>query len=504
VSTVLGLTLAHDRSRARLVVEAGGALALITFVVLCLLPLRDDLDTGTVALILLIPPVVAASGGAWLGIGAAAASGFAFSFFFTRPYESFRVETDASVAALLAYVCVALLFAILAARLREAHALANRRARNASMLGAVAVEMIRQDRLEPPLRSALHDLVEALELRGAYLEILNALGERVELESGDASGARALVPDGRSSPIVLRARGGTALVPVAAGDTSYGYLSVDPGPERELGDDAHRLLESFAGVVALAVARAGMEEEAVRRRSLEESDRLRRALLHSVSHDLRTPLTAIRTIAAALRGAEIAPAQRDAMLADVEQEARRLGRLVGDLLEVSRVESGALRPARVPVPVEELCRGALGDARLMLGGHVVELELEPSLPPVEVDETMLRQVLVNVLENAAAYDPGPLRLRAERVGARLELRVIDHGPGVPEAERERIFEAFQRLHARGGVRQRGTGLGLAIVRGFVQAHGGTIRVETTPGGGATFVVSLAFSDASTGNPVIQV
>jgi two-component system sensor histidine kinase KdpD len=157
----------------------------------------------------------------------------------------------------------------------------------------------------------------------------------------------------------------------------------------------------------------------------------------------------------------------------------------------------------VPVPVEELCRGALGDARLMLGGRVVELELEPSLPPVEVDETMLRQVLVNVLENAAAYDPGPIRLRAERVGARLELRVIDHGPGVPEAERERIFEAFQRLHARGGVRRRGTGLGLAIVRGFVQAHGGTIRVETTPGGGATFVVSLAFSDASTGNPVIQ-
>jgi two-component system, OmpR family, sensor histidine kinase KdpD len=306
------------------------------------------------------------------------------------------------------------------------------------------------------------------------------------------------VPDGTSASVALRERGGLALVPIAAGDTTYGYLSVDPGREHELAADGYRLLDSFAGVVALAAARADMEEQAVRRRSLEESDRLRRALLHSVSHDLRTPLTAIRTIAAALRGAELTPVERDAMLADVEHEAARLTHLVTNLLEVSRVESGALRPARVPVPVEELCRAALDDARLALGEHVIELEIESSLPPVEVDETMLRQVLVNLLENAAAHDPGPIRLRALRAGGRLELRVIDHGPGVPEAERERVFEAFQRLRGRDGVRGRGTGLGLAIVRGFVEAHGGTIHVETTAGGGATFVVSLAFSEASRG------
>ncbi len=186
------------------------------------------------------------------------------------------------------------------------------------------------------------------------------------------------------------------------------------------------------------------------------------------------------------------------MLADVEHEAGRLTRLVANLLEVSRVESGALRPARVPVPVEELCRAALDDARLALGEHTVELDVEPHLPPVDVDETMLRQVLVNLLENAANHDPGPLKLRALRAGRRLELRVIDHGPGVPEAERQRIFEAFQRLRSRDGVRERGTGLGLAIARGFVEAHGGTIRVETTLGGGATFVVSLAFAEASAG------
>jgi two-component system sensor histidine kinase KdpD len=296
---------------------------------------------------------------------------------------------------------------------------------------------------------------------------------------------------------VLREPGGLALVPVATGDTSYGYLAVDAG-ERELGLDAHHLLDSFAGVVALAAARSEMEEQAVQRRSLEESDRLRRALLQSVSHDLRTPLTAIRTIAEALRGADVEPAQRDAMLEDVEHEADRLTRLVTNLLELSRVESGALRPARMPVPVEELCRAAVDDARLVLGEHVVEIDVEPGLPAVEVDETMLRQVLVNLLENAATYDSGPLTLRAVRAGARLELRVIDHGPGVPEAERERVFDAFQRVRARDGVRRHGTGLGLAIVRGFVEANGGTVQIETTIGGGATFVVSLEFAEASAG------
>ena len=150
------------------------------------------------------------------------------------------------------------------------------------------------------------------------------------------------------------------------------------------------------------------------------------------------------------------------------------------------------------MPVEELCRAAVDDARLSLGDHVVEIDVEPHLPPVDVDETMLRQVLVNLLENAANHDPGPLKLRALRAGTRLELRVIDHGPGVPEAERQRIFEAFQRLRARGGVRERGTGLGLAIAARLRRGARGSIRVETTLGGGATFVVSLAFAEPSAG------
>jgi two-component system, OmpR family, sensor histidine kinase KdpD len=223
--------------------------------------------------------------------------------------------------------------------------------------------------------------------------------------------------------------------------------------------------------------------------SLEKSDALCRVLLYSISHDLRTPLTAITTIAAALRSSDVDMGLRDAMLADLGEEAERLARLLSNLLQASRLEAGALRPSLVWVPVEELCRAAVDDARPSLGGRLVEIDLEPHLPPVEVDETMIRQALVNLLENAARHDPGPLDVRAARADSFLEIRVIDHGPGVPAAERQRIFEAFQRLREHAGER-RGTGLGLAIARGFLQAHRGDVRVEATIGGGATFVVSL--------------
>jgi two-component system sensor histidine kinase KdpD len=239
-----------------------------------------------------------------------------------------------------------------------------------------------------------------------------------------------------------------------------------------------------ASIGALAVAAASDEV------SLEESERLSRVLLYSLSHDLRTPVTAITTIAAALRSATVEAGVRDAMLADLETEADRLVRLLSNLLDASRVEAGVLRPTLARVPVDELCLAAVEDARPSLGTRLVEVAVEPQLMPVEVDETMIHQALVNLLENAARHDPGPLEVRAARVRRFLEIRVIDHGPGVPAAERERIFEAFRRLCDQARERPRGTGLGLAIARGFVEAHRGDVHVEPTPGGGATFVVSL--------------
>ena len=206
--------------------------------------------------------------------------------------------------------------------------------------------------------------------------------------------------------------------------------------------------------------------------ALKETDRLRSALLQSVSHDLRTPLTAITASASALHE-NVPEHERDALLGGIEHEARRLVRLVDNMLDLSRIEAGALHPRRTLMPVDELLYAAVDDAAAALDGQFVDVDGAAELPPVNVDETMIRQVLVNLLENASRADPDDaIGLYAASAGSTLRITVVDHGPGVPEAERRRIFEPYYRLRKSHDHRA-GTGLGLAISRGFVEAHGGT-------------------------------
>jgi two-component system sensor histidine kinase KdpD len=182
--------------------------------------------------------------------------------------------------------------------------------------------------------------------------------------------------------------------------------------------------------------------------------------------------------------------ERDALLSGIEHEARRLVRLVDNMLDLSRIEAGALHPRRTLMPVDELLYAAVDDAAAALEGQFVDVDGAAELPPVNVDETMIRQVLVNLLENASRADPDDtIGLYASNSDHTLRISVVDHGPGVPEAERRRIFEPYYRLRKSHDHRA-GTGLGLAISRGYVQAHGGTLHVEPTAGGGATFIVDL--------------
>jgi two-component system, OmpR family, sensor histidine kinase KdpD len=253
--------------------------------------------------------------------------------------------------------------------------------------------------------------------------------------------------------------------------------------------ETQAVLESFCGILGLALGRARLEHEAVLLQALQETDRLRTALLQSVSHDLRTPLTAITASASALRE-DVPRHEREALLSGIEHEADRLMRLVANMLDLSRIEAGVLAPRRTVMPVDELLYAAVDDAAAALDGQIVDIDGAAELPPVNVDETMIRQVLVNLLENASRADPDDaLGLYASSDGGLLRISVVDHGHGVPEAERRRIFEPYYRLRP-GHDRRAGTGLGLAISRGFVEAHGGHIRVDPTPGGGATFTVEL--------------
>jgi two-component system sensor histidine kinase KdpD len=234
--------------------------------------------------------------------------------------------------------------------------------------------------------------------------------------------------------------------------------------------------------------RARLAAEARRVPELEALNAVRSALLRSVSHDLRTPLATIRAVATDLRdGTEFDVATRTELLDTVCDEAERLDRLVANLLSLTRIEAGAFRPERQAVDLGELLRDRVRRLDRLLRRVKVQLEIPPDLPLLDADYTQLDLVFTNLLENAARYAPDRtyLRIAVTASGGFVQARVIDCGIGVAHFERERIFEPFRR-----GEGSSSSGIGLAICREVVTAHGGTIAVEPTPGGGATFVVTL--------------
>jgi two-component system sensor histidine kinase KdpD len=234
--------------------------------------------------------------------------------------------------------------------------------------------------------------------------------------------------------------------------------------------------------------REQLAEEATRLQVLERVDETRAALLRSVSHDLRTPLATIRAVASDLRDGTVYDDQtRTELLDTVCGEAERLDRLVSNLLSMSRIEAGALRPERQAVDIGELITDRARRLRRLFVSARLQFDVEPGLPLVSGDYTQLDQVLTNLLENAARYAPpgSTVRVTARSVAGGVEVRVADEGIGVPEFEAARIFQPFRR-----GEGSTSSGLGLAISQAIVDAHGGHIRVERTPGGGATFVFDL--------------
>lgn len=235
----------------------------------------------------------------------------------------------------------------------------------------------------------------------------------------------------------------------------------------------------------LSAERDRMQAEAIEAGALRRSDELKTALLRSVSHDLRTPLTAIIAAGAALDSPSVTAEEQHELSAAVVSEGERLSRLVENLLDVSRLESGSAEPRREPVDlvgVFEAARESLG-----LDGGAVKLGIDSELPPLVADPAQLERAFANLVENGARHGEGrPVLVRARESGGRLVIRVVDQGPGFPEGERERIFEPFYRREGGG----RGFGLGLAIAKGFVEANGGEIAAESVPGQGSTFVVTF--------------
>ena len=248
-------------------------------------------------------------------------------------------------------------------------------------------------------------------------------------------------------------------------------------------EEADRALADLAG---LSRERDRMQAEMVEAEALRRSDELKTALLRSISHDLRTPLTSMIASGAALGSATPTAEERAELSAAIVAEGERLSRLVENLLDMSRLEAGKAKPHREPVDLGEVLDGA---REAIAQPEAVRLAVDRDLPMVAADAAQLERAFANLLENAVRHgDGGPVLVKSRLIGDRITVRVIDQGPGIPESEWRRIFEPFQHGEADGV--QGGAGLGLAIAKGFVEANGGEIAVESLPGQGSSFVVSM--------------
>ena len=279
-----------------------------------------------------------------------------------------------------------------------------------------------------------------------------------------------------------------AIVAVAAGSLA-GYA-------RSRAEEAERRSEEASAALAraeeLARERDEMEAEAIEAEALRRGDELKTALLRSVSHDLRTPLTSIIAAGGALDSDSITPDERRELSESIVEGGQRLSKMVENLLDVSRLESGNAEPHREPVALDELFEAARDS--IGAGSEQVRLALDDGLPPVSADPAQLERAFANLLDNGVRHGDGhPVLVRSRQVGDRVMVRVVDQGAGIPEPVRARIFEPFYQASA--GPPSSGAGLGLAIARGFIEANGGEVEVESLPGQGTSFVVSFDLTGA---------
>jgi two-component system sensor histidine kinase KdpD len=272
-----------------------------------------------------------------------------------------------------------------------------------------------------------------------------------------------------------------------------GVLGVKPiDPNRHLTRDQLRTLDAFANQIALAIERARLAEQARQSEMLEITEKLQTALLNSISHDLRTPLVSITGALSSLADDQIHldESARRSLIETASEEADRLNRLVGNLLDMTRLESGAMRFKKEACDIQDLVGSALEELRSRLGNRSVSIDIPIELPLIHLDFVLVERVLVNVIDNAMKYSPAesPIQIKAHAAGAFMEIEVADRGTGIPPEDLTRIFDKFYRVQRPDNVS--GTGLGLSISKGIVQAQGGFIAAENREGGGTIITISL--------------
>lgn len=415
----------------------------------------------------------------------------AFDFFFVPPFLTFAVANTQYVFTFLVMLAAALVISGMAARVRRQVEAGRARERRTAALLALAKDLSAAASQEEVARATVLRTAETLDA-GAVLflatgpdgiEAASAQGN-LTLDANELSIARWVHDHAQTAGRWTETLPGANLLclPLLGSQGALGVLGVQ-SQNAPTGDQMH-LLEALTSQAALALERTVLQGAAREAEVQMESERLRNAVLSAVSHDLRTPLAAIAGAASSLLDPGLGAATRDELAGTIVGESDRLNRLIGNILQVTRLESGAATIEKEWQPLEEAVGAALSRAEELMEGRPVSVDLPSDLPLVQVDGLLVEQVFFNLLENAAKYTPPgtPVTVRAWTSPGWVEAEVADLGPGLPAGEEGRVFDKFVRL-SRGG---RGVGLGLTISRGIVAAHGGTIWAENRAGGGVAF------------------
>ena len=448
---------------------SAGAVALVTAVIGVLKPHVPLLSLGALYVFAVLP--VAVVWGIAFAIPVAIGSMLAFNWFFLPPTHTFTLSDSANWLALAVYLVTAVVVSELAAGARRRALIAEQRERESALLAEVATSLLRGGAVTDELERISARMAEALHVADAWITLGDPIGDGSE-PVGDAQPHR-LVVEGRTVGTLYRAAGRPPDATVES-----------------------RFLPAFASLLAVAIDRDELLREALEAETLRRSDAIKTAVLRAVSHDLRSPLTAIAAAASGLESSTLSldESDRAALLATISTETARLDRLVGNLLDLSRLQAGAARPNPELWSVDELIGLALDEVP---ASERVVVDLPDDLPPVVTDAAQMQRVLVNVIENALRYSgtESPVRIGARKEGDEIVIRVADLGPGIAAPELERIFQPFQRGSAA-DVRQ-GSGLGLAIARGFAEANGARVWAESD-GTGAVFGLSIPVADVPAG------
>ncbi len=500
--------------RADLILRPPGGFAatVLLYAVLtaALAPFLNDSQILDVALLYLLATlVVAAVWGYCVGLAGALLADLTVNFFFVPPLHTFTVQDPENVAALLIFLTVALVGASMLSLLRRQVQITAARAEETAILLSLSREVALAVSPRDALDRVCSSVVRALHAQGCAIvrpgprwQVVGSSGGLNELpRQEEAVAAEALRTNaiGRlgGNPARRRAarrvEGGEApiaFVPFGLASKERGALRVSGSLSAPPFMDLERLLRAFADEAGLAMSRALLEEEASRAEALQQADEFKSLLLSSVSHDLRTPLTAIKTAVESLRDDSVGWSEEDraSFLATIEGQTDRLAAMVSNLLEMSRLEGGAIQPTIEPVEVDALLSEVKVSTSEVTAGRDVTLEAPCDLW-LKADYGLLVQSLVNLVENAARYSSpgGAIHLIGQPAGQRVALTVVDSGPPIPAGDVPHLFEKFYRGEQAG--KSRGSGLGLAIVKATVELCGGSVRIQASRDGNA-FTIEL--------------